>query len=219
MRSPGFASPGTFPSQRFSRSQGFAPPHTVAALFHAAATHRVSGTETERYVQNTFCFPQRWSTSVRYGVNQPQTMGSTLGEPIIYPHRPDKLDGEGKQREDNEQRTPTYHGPAWFSQAPEGEDVSKAASITTQVNHKHRSLSLRTVPKRPKPLEEDTYSGKLCPLVGKVLTHLPKERSRAALITSTRRWCENHSQQIRSDAGSFSCNSHPEVKKQGKDDI
>jgi len=48
LRSPRFASPGTFPSQRFSRSQGFTPPHTLAALFHAAAIRRVSGTEADR---------------------------------------------------------------------------------------------------------------------------------------------------------------------------
>jgi len=48
LRAPGFASPGTFPSQRFSRSQGFAPPSPSTALFHAAATPRISRTGTGR---------------------------------------------------------------------------------------------------------------------------------------------------------------------------
>jgi hypothetical protein len=33
---PGFPRPGSFPSQRFSRSQGFAPSKTLAGLFHPA---------------------------------------------------------------------------------------------------------------------------------------------------------------------------------------
>jgi hypothetical protein len=33
---PGFPAPGSFPSQRFSRSQGFAPSETLAGLFHPA---------------------------------------------------------------------------------------------------------------------------------------------------------------------------------------
>jgi hypothetical protein len=33
---PGFPSPGLFPSQRFSRSQGFTPSKTLAGLFHPA---------------------------------------------------------------------------------------------------------------------------------------------------------------------------------------
>jgi hypothetical protein len=32
LRTPGFASPGTFPSQRFSRPQGFTPPNSAEAL-------------------------------------------------------------------------------------------------------------------------------------------------------------------------------------------
>jgi len=35
---PGFPAPGSFPSQRFSRSQGFAPSDTAAGLFHPAGT-------------------------------------------------------------------------------------------------------------------------------------------------------------------------------------
>jgi hypothetical protein len=43
-RAPGFASPGTFPSRRFSHPQGFAPPSPFTALFHAATIHRISST-------------------------------------------------------------------------------------------------------------------------------------------------------------------------------
>jgi hypothetical protein len=38
---PGFPRPGPFPSQRFSRSQGFAPSKTLAGLFHPANAHGV----------------------------------------------------------------------------------------------------------------------------------------------------------------------------------
>lgn len=41
-RTPGFASPGTIPSQCFSHSQGLTPPNPIAAWFNAAATHRFS---------------------------------------------------------------------------------------------------------------------------------------------------------------------------------
>jgi hypothetical protein len=38
---PGVPLPGSFPSQRFSRSQGFSPSRTVAGLFHPAGAHGV----------------------------------------------------------------------------------------------------------------------------------------------------------------------------------
>jgi len=41
-RAPGFASPGTFPSRRFSRPQGFAPPQLLQPYFMRAAARRIS---------------------------------------------------------------------------------------------------------------------------------------------------------------------------------
>jgi hypothetical protein len=38
---PGFPAPGSFPSQRFSRSQGVAPSETLAGLLHPANAHGV----------------------------------------------------------------------------------------------------------------------------------------------------------------------------------
>jgi hypothetical protein len=38
---PGFPRPGSFPSQRFSRSQGVTPSKTLAGLFHPADAHGV----------------------------------------------------------------------------------------------------------------------------------------------------------------------------------
>jgi hypothetical protein len=55
LRSPGFASPGTFPSQRFSRSQGFAPPNPFAAFFQTAATRRISALEKKEQAIGLSC--------------------------------------------------------------------------------------------------------------------------------------------------------------------
>jgi len=47
LRTPGLASPGTFPSRCFPHPQGFAPPSLFAVLFHTAATFRISSTDLQ----------------------------------------------------------------------------------------------------------------------------------------------------------------------------
>lgn len=72
-RTPGFASPGTFPSRCFSHPQGFAPPSPFTALFHAVAAHRISSTT-----------PERSRTSPAITTTEPplQIRGSFEGKPL-----------------------------------------------------------------------------------------------------------------------------------------
>jgi hypothetical protein len=63
-RARGFASPTTFPSQRFSRSQGFAPPSPSTCRFNQVATHGISFTGLK-------ILPNRSSANRKFDVRCP----------------------------------------------------------------------------------------------------------------------------------------------------
>jgi hypothetical protein len=141
-RTPGFASPGTFPSRCFSHPQGFAPPNPFTALFHAATVHRISSTSLEEMQDKSGALRQ-WLLPPHLRRAERTTRLAT------YPRLACTLRGEPHKawsRQKREQNTHTNVAKA-RRQRPSPEDETIAlATDPPQSNHKSMSLLRRTAP-------------------------------------------------------------------------